>query len=275
MLNALIKGKEYNILVNPHCEESPLYRKRQNEKEKSLRNFSDSVTSQPYEAEADFVMRDIGLAEKSGARIHISHVSLAQSVSEIAKAKKRGVRITAEAAPHHLLLSKEAVKKLGTNAKVNPPLRSKADVKAVQQGLADGTIDIIASDHAPHTAKDKNLPFNKAAFGLIGLETTLGLVLTHLVRPGILTLKQAIDQMTILPAKIFDLDKSGIGSLTPGTKANITVIDLKKRWKVDVNKFFSKARNCPFNGWNLQGKAIMTIVGNRIVMKDGKIIENT
>ena len=274
MLNALKKGKEYDILVNPHCEESPLYRKRQNEKEKRLRNFPDSVTSQPYEAEADFVMRDIGLAEKTGARIHISHVSLAQSVSEIAKAKKRGVKITAEAAPHHLLLSKEAVKKIGTNAKVNPPLRSKADVKAVQQGLADGTIDIIASDHAPHSAKDKNLPFNKAAFGLIGLETTLGLVLTHLVRPGILTLKQAIEQMTILPARIFDLDKFGIGSLKPGTKAGITIIDLKKRWKVDANKFFSKARNCPFNGWNLQGKAIMTIVGNRIVMKDGKIIEN-
>jgi len=274
MLNALKKGKECNILVNPHCEESPKYRKRQNEKKENLRNFPDSVTKKPYEAEADFVMRDIGLAEKTGARIHISHVSLAKSVSEIAKAKKRGVKITAEAAPHHLLLSKDAVKNIGTNAKVNPPLRSKADVKAVQQGLADGTIDVIASDHAPHSAKDKNLPFNKAAFGLIGLETTLGLVLTHLVLPGILTLKQAIEQMTILPAKIFGLDKSGIGTLTPGTKANIVVIDLKKRWKVDVNKFFSKARNCPFDGWKLQGKAVMTIVGNRIVMKDGQIIEN-
>ncbi len=274
MLNALKKGKEYDILVNPHCEESPLYRKRQNEKREDLRNFSGLAKGQPYEAEADFVMRDIGLAEKSGARIHISHVSLAQAVSEIAKAKKRGVKITAEVTPHHLLLSRDAVKKIGTNAKVNPPLRSNADVKAVQQGLADGTIDIIASDHAPHTEKDKKPPFNKAAFGLIGLETTLGLVLTHLVNPGILTLKQAIEQMTILPAKIFGLDKFGIGSLTPGTKAGITVIDLKKSWKVDVNKFFSKARNCPFNGWKLQGKAIMTIVGNRIVMKDGKIIEN-
>ncbi len=274
MFNALKKGKEFDILVNPHCEESPLYRKRQNEKRENLRNFSGSTGNQPYEAEADFVMRDIGLAEKSGARIHISHVSLAKAVSEIAKAKKRGVKITAEVTPHHLLLSRDVVKKIGTNAKVNPPLRTKADVKAVQQGLADGTIDIIASDHAPHSEKDKNLPFNKAAFGLIGLETTLGLVLTHLVRPGILTLKQAIEQMTILPAKIFDLDKFGIGSLTPGTKAGITIIDLKKRWKVDVNKFFSKAKNCPFNGWKLQGKAVMTIVGNRIVMKDGKIIEN-
>ena len=159
MLNALKKGEECNILVNPHCEESPLYRKRQKEKKENLRNFPDSVTQQPYTAEADFVMRDIGLAERTGARIHISHVSLAQSVLEIAKAKKRGVKITAEAAPHHLLLSEDAVKNIGTNAKVNPPLRSKADVKAVQEGLADGTIDIIASDHAPHSAKDKNLHF--------------------------------------------------------------------------------------------------------------------
>ncbi len=272
MCNALKKGKEYNILVNPHCEESGLYRKRQKEKRKNQRNFSDSVTSQPYAAEAHFVMRDIELAEKTGARIHISHVSLAKSVSEIADAKKRGVKITAEVTPHHLLLSKEAVKEIGTNAKVNPPLRSKADVEAVRQGLADGTIDIIASDHAPHSVKEKDRPYNKAPFGLIGLETTLGLVLTYLVRPGILTLKQAIEQMTILPAKIFGLDKAGIGSITPGKKADIVIIDLKKRWKVDVNRFFSKARNCPFNGWKLQGKAIMTIVGNKIVMKDGKII---
>ncbi len=273
MYNALKKGKEYNILVNPHCEESEMYRARQKEKKKCHRNFADSVTNQPYAAEAHFVTRDIELAEKTGARIHISHVSLAQSVSEIAKAKKRGVKITAEVTPHHLLLSEESVKEIGTNAKVNPPLRSKADVDAVRKGLVDGTIDIIASDHAPHSVKEKDRPYDKAPFGLIGLETTLGLVLTYLVRPGILTLKQAIDQMTVLPAKIFGLDKSGIGSITPGTKAGITIIDLEKRWTVDVNKFFSKARNCPFNGWKLQGKAIMTIVGNKIVMKDGKIIE--
>ncbi|OHB47376.1 MAG: hypothetical protein A2106_06525 [Planctomycetes bacterium GWF2_40_8] len=274
MFNALKKGKEFDILVNPHCEESELYRRRQKEKEKGKRKFPDTITNPPYTAEGRFVMRDIELAEKTGARIHISHVSLAQSVNEIAKAKKRGVNVTAEATPHHLLLSEEAVKKFGTNAKVNPPLRSKADVEAVRRGLADGTIDIIASDHAPHSAKEKNLPYDKAPFGLIGLETTLGLVLTYLVRPGILTLQQAIEKMTILPAKIFGLDKFGVGSLTQGTKADITVIDMKKKWKVDVNKFFSKARNCPFDGWKLQGKAILTIVGNKIVMKDGKIIEN-
>jgi len=273
MLNALKKAKEHDIVVSPHCEESGLYRKRQSEKEKGRRKFPIPITDPPYTAESSFVKRDIELAEKTGARIHISHVSLAESVNEIAKAKGRGVNITAEATPHHLLLSEEVVKKLGTNAKVNPPLRSKDDVDAVKQGLADGVIDIIASDHAPHLLKEKKLPYDKAPFGLIGLETTLGLVLTYLVRPGILTLKQAIEKMTILPAKIFGLDKSGVGSLTPGTKAGITVIDMEEKWKVDVNKFFSKARNCPFDGWELQGKAILTIVGNKIVMKDGEIIE--
>lgn len=270
MGNALKKGKECEILVNPHCEESELYRKKIKEKQKGQIQL---FYEEPYTAESRFIKRDIELAEKIGARIHISHVSLAESVKYIAEAKKRGVKITAEATPHHLLLSKETVKEIGANAKVNPPLRSKEDVEAVKQGLANGTIDIIVSDHAPHSPEEKSLPYDQAPFGVIGLETTLGLVLTHLVRQGILTLSQAIEKMTILPAKIFGLDKDGIGSLTHGTKANITIIDLEKKWKVDADKFYSKARNCPFNGWELQGKAVMTIVGNKIVMEDGKIIE--
>ncbi|MDI6792546.1 MAG: dihydroorotase [bacterium] len=265
MRNALIKGAEYGILVNPHCEESELYR------QKMLNKFGEQhplFQQEPYTSEDEFVRRDIELAEKTGAPIHISHVSLAQSVKEIAQAKKRGVRVTAEATPQHFLLTEEMGEEIGTNAKVNPPLRSQADVEAVKQGLADGTIDIIASDHAPHSPEEKNLPWEKAPFGIIGLETTLGLVLTYLVRPGILTLKQAIEKMTILPAQIFGLDQVGIGSLTPGKKANVTIIDPEKKWKVNVNKFYSKGRNCPFDGWELQGKAVMTIVGGKIVMKE-------
>lgn len=265
MRNALLKGKEYGILVNPHCEESELYRSRM------LNKFGEQhplFRQEPYTSENEFVSRDIVLAEETGAPLHISHVSLAQSVEEIAQAKKRGVRVTAEATPHHFLLTEEMGKQIGTNAKVNPPLRSQADVEAVKQGLADGTIDIIASDHAPHSPIEKSLPWEKAPFGVIGLETTLGLVLTYLVRPGVLTLNQAIEKMTALPAKIFGLDKVGIGSLTPGKKANVTIIDPDKKWKVDVNKFYSKGRNCPFDGWELQGKAVMTIVGDKIVMKE-------
>jgi dihydroorotase len=265
MRRALEKGKEFDILVNPHCEESELYR------EKILRKQG-NLPQKPYTAEYEFIRRDIELAELTGAHIHISHVSFAKSVEAIANAKKREIKITAEATPHHFTLTEEMAKEIGPNAKVNPPLRSRDDVEAIKQGLADGTIDIIASDHAPHSPEEKNLPWNQAPFGIIGLETTLGLVLTHLVKPGILTLNQAIEKMTFLPAKIFGLLEDGIGTFVEGQEANITIIDLDKKWNVDVRQFYSKSRNCPFNGWELQGKAVATIVGNRIVMKDEELI---
>jgi len=163
-------------------------------------------------------------------------------------------------------------KEIGPNAKVNPPLRSEEDVAAVREGLASGVIDIIASDHAPHSPDEKNREWDQAPFGVIGLETTLGLVLSFLVRPGILTLSQAIEKMTIMPATIFGLDVSGGGSLKPGVKADLTLIDLERKWKVDASRFYSKGRNCPFNGWELQGKAILTMVGGQIVTKDGIIV---
>ncbi|MEW6621161.1 MAG: dihydroorotase [bacterium] len=267
MRNALIKGREYGILVNPHCEESELYRQRMIEK--LGRQFA---LLEPYTAEDRFIERDIKLAEETDANIHISHVSLAASVEKIAQAKKRGVKITAEATPHHFILSKENEKEIGTNAKVNPPLRAKEDVEAIKEGLSNGIIDIIASDHAPHTPTEKTVPWEQAPFGIIGLETTLGLVLTYLVKPGILTLKQAIEKMTILPAKIFGLAEAGFGSLTPNISTDITIIDLEKKWKVDVDKFYSKGRNCPFNGWELQGKATTVIVKGQVIMKDGHIL---
>jgi dihydroorotase len=201
-------------------------------------------------------------------------VSLAKSVDIIAEARKRGVKVTAEATPHHLLLTEQMAKEIGPNAKVNPPLRSEEDVAAIREGLANGTIDIIASDHAPHSPEEKNRDWEEAPFGVIGLETTLGLVLTFLVRPGILKLSQAIEKMTIMPARIFGLDARGVGSLRPGVKADLTLIDLDRKWKVDVNSFYSKGRNCPFNGWDLQGKAILTIVGGRIVAREGEIIQD-
>jgi dihydroorotase len=163
-------------------------------------------------------------------------------------------------------------KEIGPNAKVNPPLRSEEDVEALRAGLANGTIDIIASDHAPHSPEEKNRSWDQAPFGVIGLETTLGLVLTYLVHSGILTLNHAIEKMTITPAKIFGLDVLGVDSLRPGVKADLTLIDLERKWKVDVNSFYSKGRNCPFNGWELRGKAILTIVAGRIVAKDGVVL---
>jgi dihydroorotase len=192
-------------------------------------------------------------------------------VDIIANAKKRGVKVTAEATPHHLLLTEEMAKEIGPNAKVNPPLRLEEDVVAIREGLANGTIDIIVSDHAPHSPEEKNRDWEEAPFGIIGMETTLGLILTFLVRPGILTLSQAIEKMTIMPARIFGLDARGVGSLRPGVKADLTLIDLNRKWKVDSNSFYSKGRNCPFNGWELHGKAILTIVAGRIVAMDGII----
>ena len=254
MRNALIKGEENGILVNPHDEESALYRERiLRQQEKHGRRSINaqmpySSLGAPYTSEAGLIKRDIELAEKADARIHISHVSLAQSVDIIAHAKKRGVRVTAEATPHHLLLTEQMAKEIGPNAKVNPPLRSEEDVAAIREGLANGTLDIIASDHAPHSPEEKSRPWDQAPFGVIGLEATLGLILTFLVRPGILTLSQAIEKMTIMPAKIFGLDILGVGSLRPGIKADLTLIDLDKKWKVYANGFYSKGRNCPFNG---------------------------
>ena len=281
MRNALIKGKECRILVNPHCEESALYRERilSNQEKLGPQSFSFQMPFSslgiPYTSESGFIKRDVELAERTGASLHISHVSLAKSVEIIAEAKRRGVRVTAEATPHHLLLTEKIAKEIGPNAKVNPPLRSAEDVAAVREGLANGTIDIIASDHAPHSPEEKNRHWDQAPFGAIGLETTLGLVLTFLVRPGILTLSQAIEKMTIVPARIFGLDVLGVGKLKPGVKADLTLIDLDRKWKVDVDRFYSKGRNCPFNDWELYGKAIFTIVAGRIVAKEGIVtLEN-
>ncbi len=275
MRNAFAEARSCNILVSPHCEESELYRKRIMEKnsKKKLTPLDympySTEPSRPYFSETGFIKREIQLAEETGARIHITHVSLASSVKEIAKAKQKGIPITCEATPHHLLLTEDVIETIGTNAKANPPLRSKKDVEAVRKGLADGVIDIIATDHAPHSPEEKSAPWDKAPFGIIGLETALGLVLTSLVRPGILTLMQAINRMSTVPARIFGLK---IGRAKPGTQANLTVIDLDRKWKVDAEKFYSKGRNCPFDGWELQGKPVITVVKGRVVMQEGKIM---
>ena len=279
MQHALDKGRECSILVSPHCEESPRYREKTRSKEhkngqSTLWDYtlSKGTGEGKYESEARFIERDIALAERAGARIHISHVSLAKSVEIIAAAKKRGVMVTAEATPQHFLLTAYDAKRIGPNAKVNPPLRSQNDVDAIKQALRDGTIDIIASDHAPHSPDDKNRPWGEAPFGVIGLETTLGLVLTYLVRSGVLTLMQAIEKLTITPARIFGLDADGIGRLAPGATGDVTIIDPDLEWKVDATTFYSKGRNCPFDGLVLQGRAVMTMVGGRIVARDGKIV---
>lgn len=221
----------------------------------------------PAAAEEVMVARDVILSEMTGSRLHIAHVSTKRSVEIIRRAKERGVKVTAEAAPHHFTLTEDSVMSFDTNTKVNPPLRSAEDVEAVKQGLKDGTIDAIATDHAPHTYEDKDTEYDNAAFGISGIETAVPLVITYLINTGVLTLSQAVEKLTINPAKILGINK---GSLKPGSDADITIIDLDAKTVVDVNKFESRGKNSPFNGWKLAGSPVMTIVGGRVVwQKEG------
>lgn len=223
----------------------------------------------PGAAEEVMVARDIQLAELTGCSVHIAHISTAESVRLVREAKFRGVKITAEATPHHFTLTDAAVQEYDTSTKVNPPLRTAADVAAVKKGLADGTIDVIATDHAPHAPEEKDKEFEYAPFGIVGLETALGLVFNELIRPGILTIDQAIAKMSVHPAKILHLNK---GTLAKGADADITVIDPDLAEIVDSQKMATSARNTPFEGWKLQGLPVITMVGGNIVMRERELV---
>lgn len=215
----------------------------------------------PWVAEDAAVARDVMLAEFAGARLHVAHVSTRGAVEIIRAAKKRGVRVTCEATPHHFTLTDEAVRGYNTNAKMNPPLRSAEDVAAVRAGLADGTIDAIATDHAPHHLDEKNVEFNIALNGIVGLETALPLTL-RLVDDGVLTLKDAIERLTVGPARALGIPR---GSLEVGAAADVTIIDPELKWAVTAEVLHSKSKNTPFVGWQLKGAATHTIVGGRMV----------
>ena len=206
------------------------------------------------------VARDIEIAKNFG-RIHLAHISTKESLDLIRQAKKLGAPITCETAPHYLLLTEEAVGDYNTNAKMSPPLRQETDRLALLEALRDGTIDIIATDHAPHTLDDKRVEFNLAAFGISGLETALPLLYTHFVKTGLITLERLVELMSVNPAKIFALDK---GTLKAGAAADITVIDTQLTKKVDKTKFYYKGKNTPFDGWELSGWPAITIVGGQI-----------
>ncbi len=211
------------------------------------------------------VARDIMLAEESGCRLHVAHVSTAGTVGLIREAKRRGVAVTAEVTPHHLLLTDAAVEGYNANAKMKPPLRSDADRAALREGLRDGTIDVIATDHAPHALEETMVEFDRVPFGIVGLETALGLVLTHLVRPGLLSLHAALRCMSSQPATILGIPG---GRLEVGGPADVVLINLNRSWIVDPASFASKSRNTPFGGWELVGKPVMTIVGGEIRYAD-------
>lgn len=216
----------------------------------------------PRIAEDMIVARNILLSELTGARIHVQHLSSANSVRLVREAKQRAVKISAEAMPHHIALTDAAIEGYNTNFKMNPPLREKSDQEALLAGLADGTIEILASDHAPHASYEKEVEFADAPFGIVGLETELGIFAKILIEGGVLDWPQMLAKLTINPARLLKLDR---GTLTPGAIADITIIDPKSPWKVDAAKFHSLSRNTPFHGWNLPARATHTIVDGRVV----------
>lgn len=224
----------------------------------------------PPSAEVAMVARDLILLEETKGRLHVAHVSCEGSVRLLREAKRRGLRVTAEAAPHHFTLDDEAVGGYDTHARMNPPLRSRTDVEAIREALADGTIDAIATDHAPHGVLEKQVEFDKAWNGVVGLETALGLTLC-LVREGVLSLQRAISLLTDGPAKAFGLPG---GHLAPGAPADIVVVEQDAEWTVDSARFFSRSRNTPFHGRRLTGRVAQTWVGGRLVFEDGQIKES-
>jgi dihydroorotase len=223
----------------------------------------------PAAAEEMVVARDLLLAELTGGRLHLCHVSTANAVELVRAAKARGVRVTAEAAPHHFTLTDDAVAGYDPVFKVNPPLREKADVEAVRQGLADGTLDAIATDHAPHAREDKEVEWPAAPPGMLGLETAAGLALTELVGPGYLELAVAVERLTAGPARCRRLPGHG-GPVTPGAPANLTVLDPAARWTVDRAGLASRARNTPFHGRELTGRVVHTLLRGAFTVRDGK-----
>jgi dihydroorotase len=259
---ALEYARGVGLPVIDHCEDPTL-------SEKASMNEGPVSTllglrGAPAASEAIVVERDVLLAELTGGHIHIAHASTAAAVDSIRRGKARGVRVTAEVTPHHLLLTDQLVKdsEYDTATKMNPPLRSEADRRALLEGLRDGTLDCIATDHAPHTIDDKRVPYEEAAFGIVGLETAVALALDRLVAPGHIDLARLIALFSTHPARAFGLPG---GTLEPGAPADVTVLDLRRRRSVDPERFQSKSRNTPFAGWSLVGGPAFSIVAGRVV----------
>ena len=259
LLGALKKAKTEKVLLICHCEDKTLSKKGV----VNLGEVSTILGLRGISKESEYkrIQRDIDLAQKAGASIHIAHVSTEESVEIIAKAKKKGVRVSAETAPHYFSLDQASLFQYDTNMKINPPLRKREDVEAVKQGLKDGTIDAIASDHAPHTENEKDVEFDRAEFGTIGLETELAVSITELVKPGVLSWSELVKKISFNPARVLGINR---GTLKKGSVSDITIVDPDKEWVVEKDKFCSKSKNSCFIGRNLIGKVEYTILSGKI-----------
>jgi dihydroorotase len=268
MRRAMEYAQNFGLTVVDHCEESALA--AGGSMHEGYYSTLLGLKGINRAAEDLHVVRDILLAEQIGAHVHIAHLSTAGAIQLVREAKRRGVNVTCEVTPHHLTLSDAAVVGYDTNTKMNPPLRSQADVDALIEGVIDGTVDTIATDHAPHHRDEKMLEYDKAPFGIVGLETALSLVFDRLVYNGTITLKRMVELLSTNPSKVFNLNK---GTLAPDSVADVTIFDPSRQVTVDPTKFKSKSRNTPFSGWQLYGAPVAVVVSGKLI--DDAILNHT
>ncbi len=266
MLDAMKRARSIDQAIVAHCEDNSLiFGGSVHDGEFARKHGLKGI---PNIAESVQIARDVLLAEAADCHYHVCHVSTKESVRVIRDAKRAGIRVTAEVSPHHLLLCEEDIPSVDTNFKMNPPLRSKEDQEALIEGLLDGTLDFIATDHAPHAAEEKARPIDQAPFGIVGLETAFPLMYTHLVKKGILTLEALLERMTLKPAQTFQLP---YGTIEVGGEADLVVIDLEDQQTVDPSQFLSKGKNTPFSGWELEGWPTLTIYKGEVVWQKGRV----
>jgi len=266
MYKAMQKAAELNVSIVAHCEENTLIQKGcVHEGKFSKENGLNGI---PSICESVQIARDVLLAEATGCHYHVCHISTKESVRVVRDAKKAGINVTAEVSPHHLILCEDDIPGLDTNFKMNPPLRGALDRASLIEGLLDGTIDMIATDHAPHTAEEKAQGMQLAPFGIVGLETAFPLLNTHFVQTGKVSLKQLIDFMTVKPAEVFKINR---GKIEVGAVADLTVIDLELQEEIDSTTFLSKGKNTPFDGWKCKGWPVMTMVNGKLVYESGEV----
>ncbi|MHC4983637.1 MAG: dihydroorotase [Planctomycetota bacterium] len=261
MQRALQYAGMLDVPIMQHCQDPDLMAGVMNSGAVAVRLGLPGIAAS---GEQIMLRRDLELFERTGGRYHVHHVSTKGSVELIRQAKAEGLCVTAEAAPHHLLLTDAACMSYDPNYKVNPPLRSAADVEAVRAGVADGTIDCLASDHAPHADEEKELEFSLAPFGILSLECALGLYVRALIETKLLDWPALIKCLTAAPAAVINHGQSGLGTLGVGAPADVTLIDPRARWRVNTDRFISRSRNCPYHGWRLKGRAVATIVAGQI-----------
>jgi dihydroorotase len=267
MRRALEYAKMFDKAILSHSEDIELT--RGGVMHEGLVSLRLGLRGMPAAGEEIMVYREIALAEMTGGRMHICHVSTAGSVDLIRQAKRRGVQVTGEACPHHITLTDESLRTFDSNFKMAPPLRTQRDVDAILEGLVDGTLEVLATDHAPHAPEKKMRELDQTPNGIIGLETFLPICIKALISTKLLTWPKLIAKMTVNPAKVLSIDR---GTLRDGSIADVTVIDPEVVWTIDPNNFYSKSRNCPFAGWEVRGKAHVVLVGGKIKYENGQVI---